>query len=86
MPGDSGNTRATADLISDFSHAENDKIDLSGLGASRFIGADAFTGHAGEIRYEGTNVMVDLNGDRVTDFHLIVNTNSIPLVANDFVL
>ncbi len=80
--------RSGADSITDFSHAQGDQIDLSSLNMS-FIGAAAFSGTAGELRYfhmQGdTMVYGDTNGDGAADFsiHLVGIHN---LVAGDFIL
>jgi Ca2+-binding RTX toxin-like protein len=83
---------ARHDLITDFSHAEGDKIDLHGLGSLHFTGnggADGFTGAAGEIHIfqqaGQTLVQVDLNGDRVADFEVAL-ANLPTLTAADFIL
>jgi serralysin len=89
---------ANADLITDFSHAQSDRIDLAGIDASTavagnqaftFIGAAAFSGVAGQLRYASsggvTTVAGDVNGDSVSDFHIQL-TGTIALVAGDFVL
>ena len=81
-----GLTTATCDRITDFSHAENDKIDLSAIDANSlvagdqgfaFIGTGAFSGTAGELRYEesGGNTFVygDTNGDGIADFMIKVD-------------
>jgi Ca2+-binding RTX toxin-like protein len=86
------------DTIGDFSTAQHDKIDLSGLDANTmlagdqpfvFIGTAAFHGVAGELRYAlasgGVTVMGDTNGDGVADF--ILNLNGVSTLAStDFVL
>ncbi|MFD2450838.1 type I secretion C-terminal target domain-containing protein [Ideonella paludis] len=95
---DLGNTRTTTDTIADFSQAQGDRIDLSALDANsllagdqafNYLGAGAFTRHAGELRSvataTGTTIYGDLNGDGVADFLIKVNGN-ISLVATDFVL
>ncbi|MDB5441591.1 MAG: hypothetical protein JWM33_4018, partial [Caulobacteraceae bacterium] len=89
---------ATLDLIVDFHTAEGDKIDLSGLdadsGASgdqafHLLGTRAFTGHAGDLRYDishGTaTVYGDVNGDGVADFAFRMS-NTASLAAGDFYL
>lgn len=95
----SGNSAATADVITDFSHAEWDLIDLSALDANTgvagnqafdFIGNGAFTGTRGELRYAfdasgDTLVQVDVNGDSVADM-MIRLTGHHDLVADDFIL
>lgn len=88
--GDSAPTAGAADRIADFSHAERDRIDLSGLGAGlRFIATADFSGNAGEVRYafvgQQTFVTADLDGDRIADFGLRV-TGHLTLVTGDFVL
>lgn len=85
------------DFIQDFSRAEGDRIDLSlidakaaiaGNQAFRFLGSNAFGGHAGELRFEvvtgGTLVMGDKNGDRNADFAIFVQGTSFE--AKDFML
>lgn len=81
------------DQILDFSHAEADKIDLSGIDASKhktgdqafhFIGSHRFGHHDGELRYKGHVLSGDLNGDGRVDFEIHVNADS--LVKGDFVL
>ncbi|WP_186002582.1 M10 family metallopeptidase C-terminal domain-containing protein [Mycobacterium sp. KBS0706] len=90
---------ANADRITDFSHAQGDKIDLSGIDANSavagdqgfsFIGSGAFTHHAGELRAAVTSPGVttiagDVNGDGVSDFHIQL-TGAFALQASDFVL
>nr|WP_315591059.1 calcium-binding protein [Sphingomonas psychrotolerans] len=90
-----GLTTTTADLISDFSQAEADWIDLSAIDAVAggaddafaFLGTGAFTGVAGQLRYEfsGTRTMVygDLDGNGVADFAIAL-TGNVALVSNDF--
>lgn len=89
---------AGRDTIADFSHAQGDLIDLSGLDANAglsgdqgfiFLGAGAFTHHAGELRYQvaGPDLIVsgDVNGDAVADFSVkLAHTSS--LIAADFLL
>jgi Ca2+-binding RTX toxin-like protein len=93
----SGNIR-NADLIGDFSHREGDTIDLSGLDANTkvagdqafaFIGAGAFTGTAGELRYavvggEGV-LMGDTDGDKIADGFIRVDGHP-AIVAADLIL
>ncbi|MDR6292471.1 Ca2+-binding RTX toxin-like protein [Inquilinus ginsengisoli] len=89
---------AGADRITDFSHAQGDRIDLAAVDANSivtgnqafaFIGTTAFTHHAGEMRFavSGGNTVVsgDVNGDGVADFNIVL-TGAITLVAADFVL
>ena len=82
-----------------------DKIDLSTMDAKtgtkkndafQFIGASAFTGAAGQLRYETvdlagtsgdyTKIMGDLNGDKITDFEIVLVGNTGSLQAADFIL
>ena len=94
-----GRTRAGADTISDFSHKQGDRIDVSAIDAKAgggtandafaWLGKGAFTGHAGELRYtQGaafTLVQGDVNGDGVADFALTL-AGKIGLVAADLIL
>jgi len=85
------------DLITDFHSGEGDRIDLSaidavagtpGNDAFAFIGGGAFTGHAGELRWEirggAAIVFADIDGDGSGDFQFLVFTPA--LAASDFVL
>ncbi|OWJ66202.1 calcium-binding protein [Inquilinus limosus] len=89
---------AGADRITDFSHAQGDRIDLSAIDANTgvagdqgfsFIGTALFTGSAGQLRYATsggvTTIAGDVDGDKVSDFHIQL-TGTIALVAADFVL
>jgi Ca2+-binding RTX toxin-like protein len=91
-------SQALADRISDFSHAERDRIDLRGVDANSaltgdqaftFIGTGAFTGHAGELRLErtanATYAVGDLTGDGLGDFHIRLAAG-LALIAADFLL
>jgi Ca2+-binding RTX toxin-like protein len=86
------------DLITDFSHAQGDKINLQGIDANTlssgngrfsFVGDDAFSGTAGELRAvhsaNRTVVTGDTNGDGSADFTLHLK-GTINLVAGDFML
>jgi len=94
--GESG-TGTAADRISDFAQGY-DRIDLLGIDADlvspgnqgfNFIGGDAFSGTAGELRfeYDGTYtwVQADLNGDAVSDMEVRL-TGDLTLMASDFIL
>ena len=96
--GDTGTTLKTADRIMDFSQAEGDRIDLRQIDADAatrrndgftFIGSDAFSGVAGELRYatsHGQTVIEgDVDGDGVAD-GLIVLKGEHVLTAGDFLL
>lgn len=79
-------TLGGSNRILDFSAADGDKIDLSGIdantkisgdGAFRFIGTAQFSRRAGELRYvaSGGNAIItgDVNGDGVADFNITLN-------------
>ena len=85
---------ALRDTIKGFSHAEHDKIDLSDIDANttaggnqafHLIGAQAFHGIAGELRFAGGVVQGDINGNGVADFEIRV-TGLAAAVNGDFVL
>jgi Ca2+-binding RTX toxin-like protein len=84
------------DVITDFTSGQ-DKIDLSALDAVSgtvandaftFIGGSAFTGQAGELRYEViedySHIYVDIDGDGLADMRIVAATPI--LTADDFVL
>jgi Ca2+-binding RTX toxin-like protein len=85
------------DIITDFSHADGDRIDLSGMDADRvqpglqaFTFVTAFDGAAGElashaVRGGGYLVQADTNGDGRADFSIMVHAGA-PLTAGDFIL
>lgn len=67
------------DVITDFSSAEGDKVDLSAMDANAiltgkqafsFIGGNAFSHVAGELRFDSGILAGDLNGDGVADFEI----------------
>ncbi|MET0743207.1 MAG: hypothetical protein ABWY78_07540 [Microvirga sp.] len=73
------------DVVSDFSRAQGDRIDLSGIDANvlrkgnqafSFIGQKAFQDRAGELRYEKDGAVLvvqgDVNGDGNADFSIAV--------------
>ncbi|KGM32729.1 calcium-binding protein [Inquilinus limosus] len=89
---------ANADRIVDFSHAQGDRIDLSVIDASTpaagnqafsLIGSGLYTGVAGQLRFAVnggvTTIAGDVNGDKVSDFHIQL-AGAVALVAADFVL
>jgi len=94
----SDSTASAADTIQDF-QAGTDLIsvwliDADGNGANgdtafSFIGTSAFSGTAGQLRYEisgsKTTVSADVNGDSVADFVIRLD-GAIALQASDFVL
>ncbi len=77
---------AARDVITDFQ--EGDRIDLKPLGATTFIGGDAFRGVAGEVRAvqltDQTIIEFDKDGDGRSDFQIEL-TGSIALDRLDFV-
>jgi Ca2+-binding RTX toxin-like protein len=86
------------DTIADFSTADGDKIDLTGIDADTtqagdqaftFIGTSAFHNVAGELRYivvaGGVTVLGDTNGDGIADFTLNVHGPT-SLASTDFLL
>ena len=95
---DSSSGRKFADTILDFSHDEHDRISLTRIDAVagtdsnerfHFVGADRFSGVAGELRsivFEGdTYVSGDTDGDAKADFTITVH-GEVSLVASDFIL
>lgn len=88
-------TVATHDDILDFSTAEGDKIDLSGIDAIQggaddaFAYVTAFSGTAGELiavhAGDGYLVQGDTNGDGLADFAIQVDTHA-ALAKTDFIL
>lgn len=95
--GDTAGARARADVVTDFSHADGDKISLRGMDAIAggdddkfsFIGSDRFSGHAGELRFGvvdgATFVTGDTDGDGHADFTIRLD-GALDLVKGDFVL
>jgi hypothetical protein len=79
------------DTITDFSHADGDKLDLSKIYGPKldFIGSKNFDGHAGELHAvkQGGDTLVeaDTNGDKHADLALLLN-GAPKLVEGDFVL
>jgi hypothetical protein len=84
-----------ADVLTDFLRG-SDKIDLSFMDANEtteaadrfsFVGGNAFSGAAGEVRYQavsgGVHVFGDTDGDKLADFQIIVNGAS-AVDASDF--
>ena len=92
-----GGTVGTIDVIGDFVRGEGDKIRLDLTDANTtlagtqdfiFIGTGAFTGVAGQLRYESSGgdsvVWADTNGDGVADLGLqLIGVTS--LAAGDFI-
>jgi len=94
----SDSASTTADLVFDFNAFDADKIDVSAIDANSwtleddafaFIGDNAFSGTAGELRYvDSTYYGVlegDLNGDGAADFGLgLLGVSA--LMTDDFIL
>ena len=97
---DSRTGAGNRDVINGFDRG-GDRIDLSALDANTatfgvddaftFIGAAAFTGQAGQLRYQGLGgpnaviVEADHNGDRVADLQIFVNLTTF-MTGSDFIL
>jgi Ca2+-binding RTX toxin-like protein len=75
-----------ADRIADFEQGE-DRIDLSALSPTAFIGKDAFSLTAGEVRYvKGTGILSgDVNGDGAADWEVLI-LNRPAVAATDLIL
>jgi len=96
--GDSGPGAEARDIIRDFSAAEGDRIDLSGIDASARttgnqpfgLAGDHFTRVAGQLiqTVSGHDLVVqgDLNGDGRADFAFVLAGVDHPLSAATFVL
>ena len=78
-------TNAAPDHIADFSHGEGDLIDLRAVHATQFIGSAAFSGHAGDVRFSGGVVQVDIDGDGTSDMAIVME-NVASMVAGDFLM
>ena len=64
---DSAVGKDSQDSIYGFSR--KDKINLRGMDAElNFIGAEKFSGAAGDLRFENETLRLDLDGDRTADF------------------
>ncbi|MEF2074010.1 calcium-binding protein [Consotaella aegiceratis] len=91
--GESTVAAATRDTIQDFVRGQ-DVINLSAIDANTgaagdqaftYIGAAAFTGVAGQLRFAAETVYGDVNGDGIADFAIEVNDTAL-LTADDFTL
>jgi Ca2+-binding RTX toxin-like protein len=97
---DSGVGAGNRDVITDFVDF-TDRLDLSGIDANTsngagvndtfsMIGANAFSGTAGQLRYvlAGANTVIqgDVNGDSVADFEVVLNGTHTFANAADLVL
>lgn len=94
----SDSTTTARDTIYKFSRTQGDKIDLAGIDANTkasgnqafsFVGTKAFSGQAGELRYEkadgGTYLHADVNGDKKIDFSVFLDS-SVTFAKSDFIL
>lgn len=86
------------DTITDFRHAQHDKIDLHLIDADttggtndkfKFMGTSGFDGHAGEIYFQksagSTFIFADTDGDKAPDLVILLDGGH-KLVAADFLL
>ncbi|MCA3364964.1 MAG: S8 family serine peptidase [Roseomonas sp.] len=82
------------DLITAFSQAEGDRIDLAAIDANTrlsgdqafaFIGGAAFGRIAGQLRFAGGVLQADVNGDAQADLEITIQGVS-TLLAVDFIL
>ena len=92
-------SRGSRDTIRLFSRADGDKVDLSAIDADTntagnqafaFVGRNAFSGTAGELRFfiDGAGNKVasgDVDGDRVADFQIAFVAPQGPVGGADFV-
>ena len=70
------------DRIADFSHAQGDTIDLTGTNVDfTWVGSNAFTGVAGQLRFANGVLEGDVNGDGLADLSITVAGD--PLVQSD---
>ena len=85
---------ANHDVIQGFKHAEHDRIDLKTIDADTttggnqafdLIGAAAFSGTAGELRFAAGLLQGDTNGDGIANFEVKVGGLG-AAVNGDFVL
>ena len=94
----SDSTLKSRDVIYDFSKSDGDTINLKAIDAKggtpkndkfKFIGKKAFTGNAGELRFETakkkTYVYGDVDGDRKADFAILLK-GELALEKADFLL
>jgi len=83
--------RRAFDTITDFSAAEGDRIDLSGIDTNFtndtfvFIGGDTFSGRGGELRFSRGLLAADVNGDGITDLAVKLE-NTTTLASSSLIL
>ena len=86
---DSATGGSNRDVVGDFERGA-DRIDLGGAGGDSFIATAAFTGAAGQIRYDSTRaghsvVSVDVDGDSNADMEIVLRNVAV-LDSEDFIL
>ena len=77
----------------DFNRSEGDRVAVNGIDANAGLAGNqaftflttGFTGHAGELRFNGQFVVGDVTGDGVADFRIFMNEVS-TMQAADFIL
>jgi Ca2+-binding RTX toxin-like protein len=85
-----------SDVITDFQHSQQDKINLSAIDANTntalnnpfsFIGSSDFSGKAGELRFDtdASSVFADVDGDGIADMQIVLQGIT-SLVSSDFIL
>jgi Ca2+-binding RTX toxin-like protein len=83
----SGSTVAAPDTIADFSHAEGDLIDLSGI-SKTFSIVKYFDKHPNELtitfNVDHQEIRGDVNGDGIVDFQINVDSGK-TLLSSDFI-
>jgi Ca2+-binding RTX toxin-like protein len=85
---DSSTLPKQADTITDFKHAQGDKIDLSAMHAFTFIGAAAFgTDATGQLRFDTktSTLYASTNADAAPELAIVLNGVK-TLAADDFIL
>ncbi|MCA2373625.1 calcium-binding protein [Agrobacterium genomosp. 3 str. CIP 111-78] len=77
------------DAIQDFSNIQKDRIDITALSLSSFIGTNSFSSTAGEVRFEAadnaTILSGDVDGDSLADFQILL-AGTILISENDLLL
>ncbi|MFT3972052.1 MAG: right-handed parallel beta-helix repeat-containing protein [Amaricoccus sp.] len=85
---------ANGDVMTDYWRTQGDRIDLTDIDASTkvagnqtftFIGAQSFSGVAGELQYKEGTISGDQNGDKIADFQIKL-ADGHWLGAADFIL
>ncbi|MGF6692128.1 Ca2+-binding RTX toxin-like protein [Metapseudomonas resinovorans] len=94
--GEMGLGRTLWDVVSNFTSAEGDKIDLSTLDANAatvaneafsFIGGSAFSTNAtGQLRFAGGVLSGSTDADADAEFEIFVSVIGLPMVSTDLIL